>query len=735
MGDIKTRFTLEGEQQFRSAMSNAANAIKVLNSEQKLAKAQFQNTGNAQKYAAQQADILKKKIEQQKTAVKAAEQALKALSDKGVSENSRQFQLWQTKLNNAQTALTQMETELQDVNKSMSETAVVAGDASDAISTIGKKVSFDAVISGVNSVTSALENAAKHALNFGKKIGESVLEGASWADDLLTNSLVYQIDQETLQRMMQVQDFIDTPVEAIVKAQRKTKNAVADMSKDTQEILRDLKVGIREGGNYWQNNYKSSLAMRNAEDIFWDVGEAIYALDDAFKQEDYAQKIFGRSWSELIPLFKTGREEYDRLMDEQTVVSEENVKKLADLDDQFQKLKNQWENTQRTLEAAMAPALTELGKVVSGLLEEFNKYLQSEKGQEMLEKLGTAVTDLFSSLAEIDPDDVVSGVVEVFEGIQKTFEWLDKNKQTAIDALKFVIRGWGLLKLTGGALKILELINGIKGLGIGSSAVQAAGAAAGKSWIAGFTNAIVSAAPVLAGLLGITAVSIAPAVIAQKQNEEKWKADQKRREEAAALNGEYSEVISKGAAAIGPKKNADGSYQTDFSGFFLNMNPTDSAYDVLMGLKAYQNQQRAELFNIIRQYSPTTITQNGAGYTTDELLKFWNGEEFDYASIDNLLTSITDALMQHEENKVQIPSELEIPEDSAKIISDTIGAVPVPVIPFVGNPQVSGKFGNSYNSSSNLYVENMNMGSNMDATALAAAMAARNARVAAGFGG
>ena len=45
MGDIKTRFSLEGEQQFKSAMTNAANAIKVLNSEQKLAKAQFQNNG------------------------------------------------------------------------------------------------------------------------------------------------------------------------------------------------------------------------------------------------------------------------------------------------------------------------------------------------------------------------------------------------------------------------------------------------------------------------------------------------------------------------------------------------------------------------------------------------------------------------------------------------------------------------------------------------------------------
>ena len=41
MGDIKTRFKIEGEQQYRSAMNNAAAAIKVLNSEQKLAKAQF----------------------------------------------------------------------------------------------------------------------------------------------------------------------------------------------------------------------------------------------------------------------------------------------------------------------------------------------------------------------------------------------------------------------------------------------------------------------------------------------------------------------------------------------------------------------------------------------------------------------------------------------------------------------------------------------------------------------
>ena len=46
--DIKTRFKLEGEQEFKRAMSDAASAVKVLNSEEKLAKAQFEATGDAQ---------------------------------------------------------------------------------------------------------------------------------------------------------------------------------------------------------------------------------------------------------------------------------------------------------------------------------------------------------------------------------------------------------------------------------------------------------------------------------------------------------------------------------------------------------------------------------------------------------------------------------------------------------------------------------------------------------------
>ena len=71
--EIKTRLSMEGEQQYRSAMKEAANSIKVLDSELKLAESQFKKTGDAQEYLTKKSEILQKQIAAQKEAVAAAE--------------------------------------------------------------------------------------------------------------------------------------------------------------------------------------------------------------------------------------------------------------------------------------------------------------------------------------------------------------------------------------------------------------------------------------------------------------------------------------------------------------------------------------------------------------------------------------------------------------------------------------------------------------------------------------
>ena len=262
MGDIKTRFALEGEQQFKSAMSSAAAAIKVLNSEQKLAKAQFQNTGNAEKYAADQARILKEKIEQQKTAVKAAEQALKQLADNGVAKNTRQYQQWQTKLNTAQTALVQMETELQNVNSTMEETTSTANETGDAISSIGKKVSFDAVIGGIGKITDKMEAAARKAKELATDLMTTMKDSAAWADDLATTATVYGISQEELQRMRYTADLLDTSVESIMKSRQKLINNMVYGNEEVQETFKTLGIATQE---FTMGKYPKGTKIANAD--------------------------------------------------------------------------------------------------------------------------------------------------------------------------------------------------------------------------------------------------------------------------------------------------------------------------------------------------------------------------------------------------------------------------------------------------------------------------------------
>ena len=138
--EMKTRFKLEGEQAFKRAMSDAAAAVRVLNSEQKLAAAEFEASGDAQQYAAEQARILKQKIEEQKKAVQAAEDAIAALTNNGVEPNSKQMQQWKTKLNDAKSSLKKMESQLDKTETEIKDQNSALGKAKTAMGNAEKKV-------------------------------------------------------------------------------------------------------------------------------------------------------------------------------------------------------------------------------------------------------------------------------------------------------------------------------------------------------------------------------------------------------------------------------------------------------------------------------------------------------------------------------------------------------------------------------------------------------------------
>ena len=498
--EIKTRFALEGEQKYKSTMKDAANAVKVLNSQQKLAKAQFQQTGDAEKYNAQQAEILKKKIEEQKKAVEAAEQAIKALTENGVAQNSRQMQDWQIKLNNAKTALSGMETELQNLGQESTNAEAQTESLGESLQSLDKKASVEMLISGIGRVTSTFESAVGKVKELGSELVNSLKDAATWADDLATQAIVYGTDVETLQRMRNAADLIDTDVETIIKSRQKLETAMKSGTKETETAFALFGVHTKRYGEF-----------RDWEDVFWEVGDAMMHMTDGLEgsakanaeveRDAAAMKLFGKSWRELIPLFTAGREEYDKVMQEGSIVNEEDVSKLTELDDALQKLQNEFETLQRTVLAQLAPALTELGNALTGALSELNAYLQTDEGKEKLAELSKSIEGFFSGVKDIDVKESLDLVKNALQGMVDALSWIRDNKDSVAGAIGGIVAAWAGLKAISGFSQILELVNGWKGVfGNGgkaaaaaapaASAAPAAGTAAGGGIFAGLASTV-----------------------------------------------------------------------------------------------------------------------------------------------------------------------------------------------------------------------------------------------------
>ena len=219
--EIKTRFKLEGEAEFKRAMTDAANATKVLDSEMKLAKAQFEQTGDAQQYAAEQARILREKIEEQKSAVQAAERAMQQLADNGVSKNDKTYQMWATRLNNAKTTLTGLETQLDKAETGFEDVNAAAESTDSKLDSIDKELRFQNTLKILENVRDRFNAIVRGAARAGKAIWDMETDAGKWADDLATKASQAGLDVETYQAWGYASRFIDTSVDDIAKSIRK----------------------------------------------------------------------------------------------------------------------------------------------------------------------------------------------------------------------------------------------------------------------------------------------------------------------------------------------------------------------------------------------------------------------------------------------------------------------------------------------------------------------------------
>lgn len=130
---------IEGEKEFKKALSEINQFFKVLGSEMKLVSSQFDKNDKSVQALSARNTVLNKEIEAQKNKVETLRAALRNAAD-SFGENDRRTQNWQIQLNNAEAALNSMERELSDNERAIEVLSREETDAADATERLSQEI-------------------------------------------------------------------------------------------------------------------------------------------------------------------------------------------------------------------------------------------------------------------------------------------------------------------------------------------------------------------------------------------------------------------------------------------------------------------------------------------------------------------------------------------------------------------------------------------------------------------
>lgn len=719
---------------FISGVKQGQQIMKGLNAEMKAAESEFKRTGDAEQKLNAQTKTLNSQLNVQKGIADKARKALELMKKNGVDEADAAYQKLYVQLMNAEAGANEAQAALNALGGGAEQAAAGADKLGASLGGISKKMSLEQVITGINTITSGLESAAKKAVELGQNIWNEVIDAARRAGDTAKIAEMYDIPIQRYKQMLALEEGgLKTSTDAILTAQDKLNKGIGKDSKDTLETLESLGIRLK---SLYSDEGVGEFISRDSMEVFWEAGQALMAMGDAYDKEAAAQALFGRGWKELKPLFSEYKtlEEYNAALENTTISSEDSTKNLDELADSVGALEQKWTSLKEEIIGAVAPGLEKAANALSTLLENVMAYLKTEDGQKALQDLETAVSGLFDDLGKIDPESVVSGFTEVFNTVVDSLKWLVTNKDSVIKALEGVVIGWGALRLTGGALDILRLINGMQGLGGKGTGGTSGGTTGGSAgWFTGMGNAIIAqASSFLPALQQMSGMFIGPAI--------DWL-----------------------------------THEGPLGGIFQG---TESMQGWLERMKQEQAERTASFEEDWRNNELMKpffeLGENSIRFWDEAWKNLWsanvqiNPEDLEPMDEQTLQLRLME---QIREGGVPIPTEPEVPETAAQDIAAQVGTVVVPVtlewdrtiggagggadwnvrtkhangLPFVpydgylaelhkGERVVPAREVQSRSFSSNLYVENMNMSGGIDAAGLAASIAAAQRRQMSGYG-
>lgn len=394
---IKARVELDGEKQYKQALSELNSGNKVLASEMRKLQAEYKGNADSVEFLNKKGDLLQRQLQSQRDKVKTLQEAV-ANAGKQYGEADKRTQDWIVKLNNAEAAQFDLEhaieennLALEDQTEEMSGLGDVVGDLAGKLGINLPKGATDA-LNGMNKL-SAGTVAAMGAAAAGvmalvsavKSLQEQTLEAAARADEILTRSTQMNMSAQQYQALQFASPFVDVDVDTLAGSLNKLTAAMGDAAAGSEAA----KAKFAELGVAITNTDGS---LRDAYDVWLDTMDALAGIENETERDVAAQELLGKSAASLATIYKQGTgtlREYIKAAEDNYVMSDEQLEQLGAVDDAWNQLQLSIQHNKDMIGAAWAPTaqkalesfdrlVTAAGKALvdSGIIQGFGELVQ-----------------------------------------------------------------------------------------------------------------------------------------------------------------------------------------------------------------------------------------------------------------------------------------------------------------------------------------------------------------------
>lgn len=439
MPNISTKFTLSGEKEYKQALSEIGNGMRVLDSEMRKVQSAYAKNADSVESLAAQNDVLERKILSQTEKIEYLKAALQQSAEKYGESDKRTMQ-WQTSLNNAETELNNLNNKLDENKEKIEESGKETGNLGDVVSGLTEKFGIklpEGMQKSMNSMGSLNTTSVKIAGGFvalavaiakvEKALIQMTRESAEAADDIVTLSSVTGMSTDSIQELNYMADLTDVSLDRIRDSLKETTNKMQEAATgtgDAYEAYNKLGVEITDVDGQ----------LRSAEDVFYDTIDALGEMKNKTERDALAMDLMSESAQELNPLIEIGSDGLKQYAQEAHsmgyVLDNEALTALTEVDDAYQRLQKSQEGAKNQLSAEFAPYLTEFYEKITKLIKDGGQALKDSGIVDSFGMLLETVGDIIAPTDQLSSDTVpklteaLRPLAEIMAGIADTIDFI-----------------------------------------------------------------------------------------------------------------------------------------------------------------------------------------------------------------------------------------------------------------------------------------------------------------------